>query len=253
MRLFRSGAFVAASLLLLAPPVATQSTPVSIQFQDGNVTIRTSGRMPLRTVLQEWARVGRAKIVNAESVTATLDQIELVNVPEQKALAVLLRDISGYAIGARDVSASGALSVPNGVARFDRIMLSPKTASLAPAPRAGAVVSTVPAPPPINFVAGDPDDDPNNIQPGVRALTPVQQQNNANVAAARAAAAAAAGVQQPNSDRNPSEVQPPPTPATNQPTNANPFFSGRTGRPGEINPVPQQQRNPLRPNGDPEP
>src|SRR4051812_26250172 len=113
MRLFRSGAFVVASLLLLASPVAAQSTPVSIQFQDGNVTIRTSGRMPLRTVLQEWARVGRARIVNAEAVTATLDQIELVNVPEQKALAVLLRDISGYAVGARDIVASGSPTIPS--------------------------------------------------------------------------------------------------------------------------------------------
>ena len=36
-------------------------------------------------------------------------------------------------------------------------------------------------------------------------------------------------------------------------TPANPFFSGTSGRPGEVAPVPQQPRNPLRPNGDPEP
>jgi hypothetical protein len=250
MHLFRSGAFVAASLLLLASPAAAQSTPVNIQFQDGNVTIRTSGRMPLRTVLQEWARVGGARIVNAEAVTATLDQIELVNVPEQKALAVLLRDIGGYAVGARDVSASGAPNgSPTAAARFDRIMLLPRSAPVTTGPRVSSVVSVTP-PPPINFVPGDPDDDPNDVPPnGGRGLTPQQLQNNANVAAARAAAAAA---QQQNGVRNPSEdVQRAPTPATPTTPTPNPFYSGRTGLPGQINPAPQ--RNPARPNGDPEP
>jgi hypothetical protein len=245
MRLSRSGAFLVAAMLV-ATHAAAQSAPVSIQFQNGNVTVRTTARTPLRTVLQEWARVGRARIVNAESVTVTLEQIELVNVPEQQALAVLLREVSGYAIGEREVLSSGP-------SRFDRIMLLPRSISATNAPRP-AGVTTAP-PPPIAFVPGDPDDDPNDLPPNavVRPLTPQQQQQQITNAAALAAARAQQQQQQQqqNSDRNISEdVVPRPAPPTNTP--ANPFFNGTSGRPGEIAPVPQQ-RGPLRPNGDPEP
>src|SRR5689334_7674292 len=105
MRLIRTSAFLLASVLAASSTFA-QSSPVSIQFENGNVTVRTTARTPLRTVLQEWARVGKAKIVNAETVQGQLDQIELVNVPEQQALAVLLRDVSGYAVGTRAVASS---------------------------------------------------------------------------------------------------------------------------------------------------
>jgi len=246
MRLSRSGAFLVLATMLVATHAAAQSAPVSIQFQNGNVTVRTTARTPLRTVLQEWARVGRARIVNAESVTVTLEQIELVNVPEQQALAVLLREVSGYAVGEREVLSSGP-------SRFDRIMLLPRSISASNAPRV-AGVTTAP-PPPIAFVPGDPDDDPNDLPPNavVRPLTPQQQQQQiTNAAALAAARAQQQQQQQQNSDRNPSEeaVPRPAPPPTNTP--ANPFFNGTSGRPGEIAPVPQQ-RGPLRPNGDPEP
>jgi hypothetical protein len=236
MRHIRTSAFFLASVLA-ASSAPAQTSPVSIQFQNGNVTVRTTARTPLRTVLQEWARVGNAKIVNAENVTVQLDQIELVNVPEQQALSVLLRDIAGYAVGTRAPTSTGP-------SRFDRIMLLPRSTPSTTAPRPTAVLSTTP-PPPIAFIAGDddPNDAPNVVRPP-NAPQPVNQ-TNAAVAAAREAAAAAAR----NSERNPSEEAPRPS---NTPTN--PFFSGSSGRPGEIAPVPQQpQRNPLRPNGDPEP
>jgi hypothetical protein len=252
MRVFRSCAFAAAAAtVFMASYVAAQSTPVSIQFQNGNVTLRTTARMPLRTVLQEWARVGRTKIVNAEGVTGQVDQLELVNVPEQKALAVLLRDISGYAVGARADASSGG-------AQFDRIMLMPRStsATVTTGPRV-ASFPTATQPAPIQYVPGSPDDEANDVPANLagRGLTPQQIQNNANVAAARAQAAAQQQQQQQqNSDRNPPETAPrAPAAGTGSTVPTNPFYSGRTGRPGEVNPAPQQQRNPLRPNGDPEP
>jgi hypothetical protein len=125
-------------------------------------------------------------------------------------------------------------------------MLLPRSVGNNTAPRPTSVVSTAPPPPPIAFVAGDPDDDPNAAARRVPAAQ--QGLTNAAVAAARDAAATAAQ----NSDRNPSEGAQRPGPATATPTN--PFFSGPSGRPGQIAPAPpQQQRNPLRPNGDPEP
>jgi hypothetical protein len=238
MRLIRTSVVVLASVLAASSATA-QTSAVSIQFQNGNVTVRTAARTPLRTVLQEWARVGKARIVNAETVSVTLDQLELVNVPEQQALAILLRDISGYAVGAREVASTGP-------SQFDRIMLLPRSVgNTSPGPRPTSVVSTAPPPPPIAFIAGDPDDDPNAA---ARRL-PAAQQGLTNAAVAAARDAAAAGAQ--NSDRNPSEDGQRPGPATSTP--ANPFFSGPSGRPGQIAPAPPQQRNPLRPNGDPEP
>lgn len=238
MRLIRTSAVLLASVLA-ASSASAQSSPVSIQFQNGNVTVRTTARTPLRTVLQEWARVGNAKIVNADSVSVQVDQIELVNVPEQQALSVLLRDVAGYAVGTRP-------SASPGPSRFDRIMLLPRSTAATTGPRPTAVLSTTP-PPPIAFIAGD--DDPNDA-PNVRPPNAPQPagQTNAAVAAAREAAAAAAR----NAERNAAEDAQRAAPPSNTP--ANPFFSGRSGRPGEIAPVPQQpQRNPLRPNGDPEP
>ena len=251
MRLSRSCAFLVAAVLA-ATDAAAQSAPVSIQFQNGNVTVRTTARTPLRTVLQEWARVGRARIVSAENVTGTLKQIELVNVPEQQALSVLLREMSGYVVGEREVLSSGP-------SRFDRIMLLPRSPSAGNNNNNGprvASVTTAP-PPPIAFVPGDPDDDPNDLPPNavIRPLTPQQQQQQITNAAALAAARAQQQQQQQqqNSDRNPSEdAVPRPAPAPSN-TPANPFFNGTSGRPGEVAPVPQQRTNPLRPNGDPEP
>ena len=158
MRLIRTSAFFLASVLAASSSPA-QTSPGSIQFQNGNVTVRTTARTPLRTVLQEWARVGNAKIVNAENVTVQLDQIELVNVPEQQALSVLLRDIAGYAVGTRAPTSTGP-------SRFDRIMLLPRSTPSTTAPRPTAVLSTTP-PPPIAFIAGDddPNDAPNVVRP----------------------------------------------------------------------------------------
>ena len=235
-----------ASFALLAGSAAAQS-PVSIQFQNGFVTV-TARNAPLRTILQEWARVGRTNIINAERVTGGPMTIELVNVPEQQALATLLRGITGYVVGARQVASTGPSS-------FDRIMLLPSTvAAVANRPSNPTPVAAAP-PPAITFVPGDPDDEPGVPVDG-RVLSAAQLQNQIREANARAV------------NQNPNQAQPPtqpepaartgqPTsnqPTTTQPTgNRNPFFTGPTsGRAGEINPVPQQ-RNPLRPNGDPEP
>ena len=225
--------------LMVTSAAAAQSTGVSVQFHnDGTVSLQARN-VPLRTILQEWARSGRTTFINAERVTGAPMTIELTNVTERDALATLLRGTSGYIIGARPVVTAGA-------SLYDRVMVLPQSTT-SPTTR---VVSTSPSPsptppPPIAFVPGDPDDVP--VDPNGRVLTAQQLQN-------QLAARAAAAQQQLQGQQAPPPPDQMARPAT-QPTTtpANPFFQGTSGRPGEIAPVPQQPRNPLRPNGDPEP
>ena len=225
--------------LLLTSAAAAQSPGVSIQFHNnGSVTLQARNA-PLRTILQEWARSGRTTFVNAERVAGAPMTIELTNVPEREALATLLRSTSGYIVGARAVATAGASS-------YDRIMILPQS-SVPPTARvvSNAPSPTPPPPTPIAFVPGDPSDEPQQ-DPNGRVLTAQQLQQQL---AARAAAARNTELQ---NQQNPSEpnARPVAQPTT---TPNNPFFQGPSGAPGQIAPVPQQPRNALRPNGDPEP
>src|SRR5262245_44580686 len=105
-------AFTFTLLLASAMPAAAQS-PVSIKFDNGNVTV-IARDVPVRTILAEWARVGGSKIVNGERVAGPAVTLELTNVPERQALAVLLRNVtnvSGHIAAARPAGQSGASSL----------------------------------------------------------------------------------------------------------------------------------------------
>jgi hypothetical protein len=233
---------VAAALVLAgALPASAQS--VTIQFQNGMVNVNAQNA-PVRTILAEWARVGGAKVVNAERIAGTPLTLELTNVTEREALNVLLRNVSGYIVGARDPGSVGASS-------YDRIVILPT--STPPRVTAAAPPTFAPAPQPIVFAPGDPDENPpDDVPPGqgnvpAGTVTPAQIQQRVREAQARAAAAQAEAEAQEDQA---------PAPAATPARGGNPFGTIRgSSRPGEITPVPQQQqpRNPLRPNGDPEP
>ena len=61
--------------------------------------------MPLRQILAEWAKVGGTRIVNAERVTGPPVTLSCSKVPEQQALAVLLRSVAGYLAAPRRAAA----------------------------------------------------------------------------------------------------------------------------------------------------
>ncbi len=228
-----------AAMALMAVPATAQAPSVSITFQNGYVSVNARNA-PLRQILQEWARVGGTRIVNAERVTGAPITIELQNVPEQQAISTLLRGVSGFIVGARHQASTGPSA-------FDRILILP-TSTASPTARVVAAPQPAPAPAAPVFMPADPDE---AQDPAGRPLTAQQMQNQIREANARAAAARGAADQ--DAVEAPDAPPPPPPPApTNVPSN--PFFSGAgSGRPGEITPVPQQPRNPLRPNGDPEP
>jgi hypothetical protein len=124
--------FVAAAAIgasLAAWPAAAGE--LKLTMQNGRVTI-VADNVPLRQILQEWARVGQTKIVNAEKVTGNVT-LQLIDAPERDALDILLRSASGYIAAPRPVPVANA-------AVFDRVTIM--ATSRAPA----ATASTMSAP-----------------------------------------------------------------------------------------------------------
>jgi hypothetical protein len=100
--------------------------------------------VPLRQILQEWARVGQTTIVNADKMTGPAISLQLVDAPEREALDILLRSASGYIAAPRPVPVANA-------AFYDRVTIM--ATSRAPAATAGNM------PPPTFQRPPTPNDD----------------------------------------------------------------------------------------------
>jgi hypothetical protein len=129
---------------ILALASATWLAAGATVFADVQLTIR-NGQVSLvakdatvRQILTEWARVGQSRIVNVERIPGGPITLELKDVPEQEALDVLLRSISGY------VTAPRATVIANASA-FDRIIVMP-TSAAPRAPAGAAPTATFPQP-----------------------------------------------------------------------------------------------------------
>src|SRR5512142_519469 len=101
LRTFLAAAAVA---LMWVAPAAAQG--VKIQFHDGRVDL-SAQNTPLRTILNEWSRLGGTKIVNGDRVPGGLVTLEMNGVPERQALDSLLRSASGYLAGPRPAGQAG--------------------------------------------------------------------------------------------------------------------------------------------------
>lgn len=161
MKLVRLAVFVAA--FGIAGPASAE--PLSIAFDNGRVTLKASD-VPLRQILQEWARLGQTRVVGLEKLAGAPVTIELTAVPERHALEVLLRSIAGYVAAPRLAAAAPTAST------FDRLLLLP-TSVAAPAPARAAARPAAFAPPPqpqafpdpIQLANGEPEP-PEAQQPG---------------------------------------------------------------------------------------
>ena len=161
MRAFSTLALAGALSLALGTQA---SADVRISLRDGRVSLSAKDAT-VRQILTEWARVGRTQIVNVERIAGGPITIELTNVPEQDALDMLLRTLSGYMVAPRAPSIADA-------SQFDRIIVMPTTAS----PRPAASASAPPPPAPFGNLNGimqpPPEDDDNNHVPGGITLPP---------------------------------------------------------------------------------
>jgi hypothetical protein len=100
---------------------AASSASVEVSIRDGHVSLSATNAT-LGEIFSAWARAGETTILNADKLTSPPLTIELNDVPEEKALAVLLRSASGY------------LAVPRRAARadrsrFDRIVILPTSSA----------------------------------------------------------------------------------------------------------------------------
>ena len=142
-------------------PVFAAPGDLKLTMQDGRVTLIAES-VPVRQILQEWARVGQAHIVNADKLSGPALTIQLMNVPERDALDIVLRSAAGYIAAPRAVGVTG-------VATFDRITIL--ATSRAPAATASAMppVATYQRPPqPV-----DDGDEPINVQMPPQPQNPV--------------------------------------------------------------------------------
>src|ERR1043165_7075475 len=93
--------------LISVAAVAAAQTPLRLQISDGRVTLHAQN-VPVRTILAEWARIGGTKVVNGDRVAGAPLTLDLEGVPERQALDIILRSVSGYALGMRAADTQGA-------------------------------------------------------------------------------------------------------------------------------------------------
>jgi hypothetical protein len=142
---------------------ATPMAYADVQLSIGNGRVSLVAKdATVRQILTEWARVGQTKIVNVERIPGGPMTLELKDMPEDQALDLLLRSISGYVAAPRPTMVASA-------SRFDRIVVMPTVAAPKPAavstPAAPTFNAAQPGPP----AEEDPDDGPApNVAPNPR-------------------------------------------------------------------------------------
>ena len=156
------GCFIVAALI-----AGSASTVVAgdlkLTLANGRATLIAQD-VPLRQILDEWARVGRTTIVNGDKLMGPPLTLQLVDRPEREVLDLLLRSASGYIAAPREVSLAGA-------SQFEKVMILPVsrgpvgTASAPPAQFNRPNPNVQPMPMPI--VDDDPVEPPQIVPPGM--------------------------------------------------------------------------------------
>ena len=119
-----------ATILALAVPGLALAGDLRLAFLNGRVTL-VAQDVPLRKILAEWERVGGTSVVNRDAAPGVSVTLDLADVPETRALAILLQQAAGYFASER--------SNPEGTSsRFTRIVIMPGGESPAAVPPAPA-------------------------------------------------------------------------------------------------------------------
>jgi hypothetical protein len=112
---------ICVGVLVLALSASASAQQLTLQFQDGRVTVDAAG-VPVRTILSEWARLGGTKVVGSEKVSGAPLTLRLENVPEAQALEIILRNVAGYMAAPRRADSVGAST-------YDRILVLPTSSA----------------------------------------------------------------------------------------------------------------------------
>ena len=245
----RFGPLLAGVLLLLCSTAATAQS-VTVEFNNGQVTLRAQNA-PIRAILAEWARRGGATIVNGERVTGAPVTLELTGIPERQALDIVLRSVAGYMLAPRRAGTTGA-------SMFDRILILPTSAAPRPAPATAAPPTAFGArrplvpqpqvlrqPPPLPPQAAAPVDDPaDDADQDAAAEAPIPTPRPAPPRIVRPGLPPQPLGPEPQIvvPDEPDDQEPPNAAPGATPTPGNPFGVpfGSSGQPGVMTPAPQQ-------------
>jgi hypothetical protein len=124
--------------LMLSVPGVAQAGEVRLSIKDGRVTLAAHDAT-LREILVEWERVGGTRVVNRDRLPGSRLTLELPDVSEEQALAVLLRSVAGY-------MASRRLGQEGGASAFSRIVVMPAPATPSSYATASSAASNQPGP-----------------------------------------------------------------------------------------------------------
>lgn len=150
-------------LLIAGSASLAAAGDLKLTLANGRATL-IARDVPLRQILDEWARLGKTTIVNGDKLTGPPLTLQLVDRPEREVLDLLLRSASGYIVARREISLAGA-------SQFDRVMILPVSrgpvgvASAPPPTQFGRPVTTMQQMP---MPIADDDDpvEPPQMQPG---------------------------------------------------------------------------------------
>jgi len=199
--------------LLAAGVTSAAAQGVTLEFQGGKVRLLAQN-VSVSQILAEWSRSGRTTIVNGERVPGPPVTLELQNVSEQEALDIVLRNVSGYLVAARETAISGASA-------FDRIYILPTSSRPS---TAAATSASLPQAVQVQDAGDDDPPPPNaprgpNTPPGARLPRDVNQPTSTVRPAVTV-----------DDDRNEPDNRPAPSPN-------NPFgVAPGTARPGVVTP-----------------
>ena len=214
-----------ASALLTVSVLPAGAQAVKVSFHGGKVDL-SAENATVRAILNEWARVGGTRILNAERLAGPPITVEFKDAYEQPVIEALLRGVAGYIVGPRPVAGSANAS------GFDRIVILATSS----APRPAAVTPAVARPPgpqplrrlptPIEDEPDDADDDKDAAV--VRVPTAARPETPADLRRRLGELVEA----EPNDDEDAEPAPPTATPG-------NPFgVTTGAARPGMITPAP---------------
>ena len=130
MKQLLCGVIVAAVTGAVAAGAEAQTQNLQLSMKDGRVTI-VARDVPLRTLFDEWAKVGQTLIVNADKLTGPRVTLQLVDTTERAALDILLRSAAGYIAAPRPDNRPGTSA-------YDRITILATSTIRPPAATASA-------------------------------------------------------------------------------------------------------------------
>jgi hypothetical protein len=142
------------SVVVCAPVAHAEAGDLKLTMANGRVTLSAQD-VPIRQILDEWTRVGKTRIVNADKLVGPPVTLELRDVPEARALETLLRSASGYVLKPHAVQSTGA-------SMFESVVIMPMSRppamTAAPQPFASR-----PPQPNMNMMPPVVDDDEPNV------------------------------------------------------------------------------------------